>query len=541
MDKAEQAHKRKAYEEAEQLYLEAAKDEESAEAAKEGLATLHADIAAEAEAEDAAKAEAQYREALEIQPGHDEALTGLVRLLRAQKRLDDASKAIEEASASGQCGASCNRLALIVLLEQGDRAAAANKWDEALAAYTAAQQIREQVTVAVAIAATSLTAGKLPETEAALTQAHPSMLKADASSIQRFLSTHRALVHAMLSAQDIEGADRVRVMRLADEPAERQTELALLVAKAVLDGGDRVGALTRYENILGGSGEQAPTDAQRPAIEEKTAFIYAALGTEDLHAGRPEEADRRFSRAIELQPEDWSLKLQRILALSGTIGAEPALASLSKVPATAGLAHAKAILLALQVREQLDRGEREAAAETLEKAKRAHSDLPEVRLAGAMMLAHTPSDELSGGERRALLGRQSLVTYPGEVFRFGEALAELDWVHGALSERDTTYPFTAPWMPTWMADLEGKLKTAYPMPVVFREDPEPVIVFHNSGGPMIEISVKGPDGFREEVGVVPGTDKSITIPDSGLLRLKIGRQSKVFYAEGYAQVTLTVP
>jgi hypothetical protein len=53
--------------------------------------------------------------------------------------------------------------------------------------------------------------------------------------------------------------------------------------------------------------------------------------------------------------------------------------------------------------------------------------------------------------------------------------------------------------------------------------------------------VTGPARLREALTVAPGGEQAVTVPDSGLVRLQIGRATKVIYAEGYTQVTIPVP
>jgi hypothetical protein len=539
LERAESALLRGDYDEAEALYRKAAQKPSTQATAERGIADVYAERARESEASDPEGAEQDYREALALLPAHDEALTGLVRLLRSQGRLDEASAAVEQAKVTGECGGSCARLSLVLLLVRGDQAFATKRWDDALAAYTEAQRIREQPAGAVAIAATYHAAGRLDEAEAALREVQPQMTGADASTTDRFLELRRSLLGTALAAGDFERADRLREIRLRTEPASRRLELALLVADTVYQSKDLEAALARYEALL-----QDPemSEVDRATITRKVALGYATLGTRDLHDARAEEADRRLSRAIELQPDDWALKLQRILALSGRTGAEPALASLLQVPAqAAGLSHVQAILLSLRVREEVARGELEAARATLEQAEQANPDLPEVHLASASVLAYSPAEDLRGPDRRALLGARSVVPYRGEVFRFGEALAELDWIRVAVADRSNAYPFTAPWLPAAAAELGDKLRVVYPLSVGFREEPEPVVVLRNTGDRSLSVAVTGPARLRETLTLAPGGEQAVTVPDSGLVRLQFGRATKVLYAEGYTQVTIPLP
>lgn len=538
LDKAQTAHQDGAYDEAELLYDKAGNDPELAADARRGLADLHVD---RADASTPQEAEGHLRDALAIDPVHDAALTALVRLLRRSDRLQDASQVLSQAAASGPCGA-CKRLALVVTLERADVAFAAEDWPKALTLYTSAHKQRVQPAVSVAIAATHLAAGDATQAEAALVEAGPLLLSAEASTAERFVSLRAQLLDQALAAKDFETADRVAAIVAPKEPASEATDRAVRIARAVDEQGDPEVARLRFESLREVTGEAALRDPQRKAIEDRLATLYGDRGTAQLHAGDAALAQAEFEKAIALRNDDWLLKLQRILALSTTTGAAPALAGLAKVPGkVAGLAHARAIVLSMRVQEHVREGDLEAAQISLDKAKRAHPDLPEVHLAAATVLASTPTDELSARDRKALLGRKGMVSYPDEVYRYAEALAELEWIASELDNRKPDYPFTAPWLQTEFDALSRRLASAYPYAVEFQPEPEPVVLLKNRSAAFVEVSVSGADGFSDELGIPPGDTREVVPPDSGLLRLRIGRTRRVYYAEGYAKVTVLVP
>ncbi|MGE3808082.1 MAG: tetratricopeptide repeat protein [Gemmataceae bacterium] len=66
--------------------------------------------AKEQAAKDPAEAEREYREILEKEPNHDEALVGLAELLVKRGDFDEADKLLENATTSGQPGATADRL-----------------------------------------------------------------------------------------------------------------------------------------------------------------------------------------------------------------------------------------------------------------------------------------------------------------------------------------------------------------------------------------------------------------------------------------------
>ena len=540
LDKARTAHDQGAWDDAEVLYVKATKEPEGALLARNGLADLHVARAEAAAPESPKAAEGHYRDALAVIGVHDAALTGLVRLLRDQDRLPDASAVLKEAGASGDCG-TCKRLVLVIELERAEQAFAAKNFAAALVHFEAAQAQRDQPAVAVAIADVHLSSGDRERAEQALLAASPGLLKADDSAVQRFVSVRKALLDAALADGNAEAADRIVAIVRPKEPAAEQPARALRVAEKVDSSGDEDAALVRYQALRGAS-EEALADAPRAKITQRVADIYTHRGTVKLNGGDGAGARAEYEQSLAAVPDDWAVKLQRILAMSSQIGAGPALESLKRVPAkTPGLAHARAILLALEVVEHLDKEDVEAARASLARATQSHSDLPEVHLAAAYVLAVTITDELSSSERRMVLGRRSMVRYPGEVYRHGEALAEVARVRGEVAERKPDYPFTAPWLLSKADALQSRLAATYPYSVAFQPEPEPVLLLTNRGGSFVEITLSGPDGFSDEIGIPPGDVREVVPPEAGLLRLRIGRAKRAYYAESYTKVTLTVP
>src|SRR5688572_25928505 len=105
LERARAANGRGDVDQARELYREAIDEPEHARAARTELAKTYVAEARKQEKRDPEKAEATYREALEVDSAHDQALTGIVRLLRASGRIDDAARVIATAAASGSCAA----------------------------------------------------------------------------------------------------------------------------------------------------------------------------------------------------------------------------------------------------------------------------------------------------------------------------------------------------------------------------------------------------------------------------------------------------
>jgi tetratricopeptide (TPR) repeat protein len=533
LDKARTAKRTGDYADAESHYREALDDPKLETTARQELAGMHVERAADTG--DPALTEALLRRALELDPAHDGALTALVRLMRRTDRLDDAKALLEETSRSRPCGA-CQRLQVVVLLELGEREVEAERWEAALAHFDAAQKIRRQAGSGVAIANARARAGQYAEAVAALEAVRELLVDADASRRASFFDVRAFVVAAAIEKHDLALADRARALALAGEPPGKQLALGLMVADHVLERGDTQAAAARFEALL-----ELPDldDAGRAKLVDRATKIHANEATAHLHAGNAEAADAALARAIALRPDDWVLKLQRVVAISARSGAQKALDSLDAVPPnTVGLADTRAIVLSLRVAEQLDAGDLSGARATLARAQKTDPDLPEVHLATARVLARTAVTDFDRRELAALRGKGSLVRYRGDVLRFGEALSEIDFVKAELAKRRKTTLFTAPWIAAATQKLENEVFAAYPHAVKFREQAEPLVVLFNGGDRTIDVTVTGPDDYADRAVIAPDDLHQLSPPRAGVLHLRIGRTKRVFFAEPFIEVTL---
>ncbi len=538
LDKARDARSIGEYDDARVLYEEAMTEPDLQASAREELAQMYVDRAEAAEASNVEKAEREYRQALTVDPVFAPALTGLVRLLRQDGRVKDARLAIDGARKAAPCP-TCNRLELVVLLEEADAAAKAGRWQDALAGYLAAQEVRPQPGVALSIVQAHIALEDDPEAVASLQRAVPLMIEADSSATQTFVSLRLELFNHAIDRGDVPMADQVRALALANESPRQLFAMELRVADHILDRVDGELALARYESMLAREGEGSLDAKEIDDVESRVARIYANRGTALLNNGKSTNADWAFKKAIEIRPDDWSLKLQRVIAISESVGSHKALQSLSTVPeGTFGLDTTRGILSALRIRELVEMGELEAAQGALAELQATHGDVPEGHLVAAMVLAKTPVEELSKRDRKAAKSSKCLVTYPGEVFRYAEALAELAWVKTAMAANsDKDKLFVAPWLGTELARVDRELQAAYPHAVEFRADPEPVVVLHNAGAGFLDVAVEGEE-LEEEFGIPTGEKSQFVVPVPGLIRLRINGEKRVFVAEPYATVTI---
>jgi tetratricopeptide (TPR) repeat protein len=539
LDKARVARDEGALDDARGLYERAMKDAQTAPVARQELATMLSEHASRIEESDPEAAAAEYAHALQLDPVNAMALTGTVRLLRGKGELERAEDVLRTAAATGPCG-TCNRLSVVILLERADRELRNENWDGAIELYTKAQTLRSQAEPAVSIVNAHVMAGRGDDAVAALQEAQPLMLQADAVTVGEFVRLRQSIVKQALERDEIELADRARAVHLANEPVAQRIELALAVARH-LAAEDRMDeALARYEALVDDEAEPPVPDAVRSDVLTRIVNIHANRATGHLHEGRGDDADAALVKALELRPDDWALKLQRILAVCPKTGAQAALAALDQVPKdVVGLADTRAILLSQRALELAEAGDLAAAEESLTRAQELRGDLPEVHLAAAQILSQQPL-ELDARERKALRGSMSFVRYEAEPRRYAEALAELHWARTASERRSRNSLFVAPWLGEKMHALAARLRTAYPYDVEFRSEPEPRLVLKNTSAAYLEVSLRGIDDGRD-LGLPPDGEESLTLADSGLLTLQIGKRKRVFFAEPYTVVTLPVP
>lgn len=538
LDKARDARDLGEYEEARELYEEAMAERDMEATAREELAQMYVDRAEAEEPKSKEKAEREYRQALTVDGVYAPALTGLVRLLREQGRVKDARIAIDGARKAGECP-TCNRLELVVILEEADAAAAAGNWQAALKGYLEAQEVRPQPAVALSIVRSHIALNGHGEAVLALQRAVPLMIDADAGATGNFVALRQELFDHALKNNDVPTADQVRALELANEARPPLFALELRVADHLLEKVDGELALARFEAMLARKDANALTAEQAEAVNVRVARIYANRGTALLNDGKSKNADWAFKKAIEIRPDDWSLKLQRVIAISESVGSQKALESLSGVPeGTYGLETTRGIVAALRVRELMAMGEIDAARTALADVQAKYGEVPEGHLVAAMVLSKSPVEGLSKKQRKAALSGKALVMYPGDrINRYAEAKAELAWVKLAMAASDKDKLFIAPWLGTELARLDRELAVAYPPEVEFRADPEPVIVLHNAGSGYVDVLVSGED-LQEEFGIPSGDRSEFTAPVSGLINLRINGEKKVFVAEPYAKVTI---
>jgi tetratricopeptide (TPR) repeat protein len=531
LERARKAEAEGAYGEAQDLYERAAYDPKNGATAKPEFAAFLVGQGERVEKSDPDRAAEYYSRALQVQPGHDGALTHWVRMLRRSGRTQEAVDVIDKAAAQGPCG-SCKRLRLVLLLEQGDKAMAEAKWDDAIAFYSKAQESRKQAAPEMAIALAHLQAGRNAE---ALTRLEGSiaLIEQDPAMQETFVRIRRELVTIGLLKNNLEIADEASRVKLPGESDEVGVDMALEIADHVRTQGDSNAAMERYSAIL----DMNLTAEQRTAAQSRVMTAYRSRIALALKDGRAEEADQVIQKALELRPEDMQLRLQRLLAVARKIGSEVALSGLEKLSEDPkGAAKVKAALLALRAQERLDAGDIDGAKTFAAQAEELDPELPEVHLALAEIALQVPPEDLSRNDMRAL--RRSLVGYAGNVRRYAESLGELDLARAQLKAVPAGYSFYTPWFKPRADALETKIREVYPYKVEYRAEPEPQLVFENPRTDSIALDLYGPDGFEDAYELLPDTQQEITLPAAGLLRLAIDGENLTFFAESYAKVTV---
>jgi tetratricopeptide (TPR) repeat protein len=522
---------------AEALYRQAMREPKHARTAKEELADFFVDAAREVEKTDSGRAEEAYRSALQIDPSHDGALTGLTRLLMDASRYDHAFEVVEAGNATGRCAA-CKRLTAVVLLGRAEHRLSQKRWTAAREDFARALQVMPDSRTALAIVKTHAAVGNEEPAADALAQAAKLVREGDKDALRQFNELRGQLVIGAVRDGNLEVADRLLGIRAPGVDAATQHGLFVRAAVELRRLGAEDAAVRRLETAMsfGKKGGAALDEKARAEVVRHLVEVYSRRGGDSLSRGDAVAADKALARALELTPDNWTLRLQRVLAVAAQAKVEPALQALAHVPrGTKGRAEVEAILESLHVNELLARDDMEGAQRALERAKAAYPDLPEVHVAIAQLLALTPVEDLTRGQIKDLR-RRGLFDYPGgHVNRYGEALSELDWARKQAQGLGRGYPYRGPATEQIMSRLEQQIRAFFPK-VEFQGQPTMVLTLGNTSSSALDVAISGPEGFEEFVLVPAGEKRAVTIPEPGFVRLRIENRRVSMAAEPYTKL-----
>lgn len=529
------------FEEAEPLYRDAIEHPKFKKDAKHELAEIYVRLAKENK-ERPKIAYDYYGEALELAPDMEDAIVGMGRTMM-QRGMPEQALALVEPAADNKkkkCKG-CKRLLAVLLINRGDQWMAANYYPQAETDYAKAMAIIPNSAVALAIVRARLARGDNEAAAQGLEPAAAMILAVDVDQRKQFLDLRRQIVLNALKAGKPELAEKLLDLAPAGVGPEEQLSSSIEVALELKKIGKPDTAIDRMESIVEAASKgKMKMDAGRlDMLKELVADLY--VGRSAIRLGKSDitGAEEDLARALQLQPGNGAIELQRVLAgYAGKKDIAAAEAALAKIPSkTSGHGKVSAILAAAKVHQLLAAGKLDAAKAELDRAKAKGGDLPEVHIALADWLAVTELS-LPGVWKRDLkeVRARGLVKYPNnKITRVGEALSELDWARQSLATK-AEQPFRGPGTEARLDELQAKFAKIYPFAVKFQTKPGATIVLTNKGAAPATGKVER--CVKAEAKVAPGTSNRVEIPKAGFCELTLGGRSAAFIAEPNTEVEL---
>jgi tetratricopeptide (TPR) repeat protein len=528
------------FEEAEPLYREAIAHPKFKRDAKQELAEIYV-LLAKANKEKPKVAYDYYGEALELAPDMEEAIVGMGRTMMQRGMPEQALALIEKGVKNNKKCKGCNRLLAVLLINRGDQWMAANYYPQAETDYAKAMAILPNAAVALAIVRARLARGDNDAAAQGLEPAAAMILAVDVDQRKQFLDLRRQIVLTALKQGKPELAEKLLDLAPLGVGPEEQLQSSIEVALELKKIGKPDTAIDRMESIVEAASKgKMKMDAGRlDMLKELVADLYVGRSAIRLSKNDITGAEEDLARALQLQPGNGAIELQRVLAgYAGKKDIGAAEAALAKIPSkTSGHGKVSAILAAAKVHQLLAAGKVDAAKAELDRAKAKGGDLPEVHIALADWLAVTELS-LPGVWKRDLkeVRARGLVKYPNnKITRIGEALSELDWARQSLATK-TEQPFRGPGTEARLAELQAKFAKIYPFPVKFQTKPGATIVLSNKGAAPATGKVER--CVKAEAKVAPGTSNRVEIPKAGFCELTLGGRSAAFIAEPNTEVEL---
>lgn len=530
------------YEDAETYYKQTiAKGGTDADIARAELLELNVLLAQDLHKKKPKQAELHYRNVLELDPDNEEAREGLARLLMTQYRHDEALEVVQEGVKRKTCRG-CGRLLAVLLTSRADNRMTAGDAAGAEADYAAAMEIIPDSTTALALVRARLAQKNYKAAAEGLSAAVELIGPADVGQRTRFLELRREVVLLALVGNDVELADTLLDLAPTGVGPAEQLGLATEVAMRFSALGKPDDALARMQAIVQqiDAGKLVIAPAKADEVRDSVADLLAARAIQRLSEGDQASAKSDIADALKMRPANSNVQLLEVLLLAGSDQMSSAKAKLAKVDAKArGKKEVGALLEVMNVGDLVAGGKVGEAKAAVDRAKAAGgSDLPEVHVALAEVLAATPAD-LSRGDLD-LLRKKGLVKYPGgKPTRVGEALSELAWAAKARTAQGTEWPFRAPGFDARAKALAGKIAAYYPYEVEFRNDPNAVLVLSSKGAEAASVKVSG-SGADKTVSVPAGQSAEVTVPKPGVVTLEYGGTSAAFLAEPYTRVSVSL-
>lgn len=518
---------------AEQLYRDAMKEGgEEAASARAALVELLVAKGREVGKTDPAAAEKIYTEVLELEPESTNGRLGLARAMLRQGRQDEALALLDERQGCNGCG----RLLGVLLVERGYERLEAGEHEAARADFEQALQQLPDPMAAMGIVETYLAADAAALAVESMDKAVPLIRTENTDAQHRFSEIRRRAVVSAAKAGDMQLVDRYLAMAPPGAGGDEWFALQLEVARERMRRGDRDASIDRLADVLQkNEGEMAPS--RRSEMQKFLVELYSSRAAQSLREGEIAKAENDLTYGLRIDPDNWTVKLQRVLAVVALGKLDHSFRMVAKIPkGTEGRGEVLAILWSLRVNEKLVARDIEGAETALRKARAAKAEMPEVHVAAAQVLALTPVEGIDARAKKEL-GKRGLMHYPSGLYnRYGEALSELDWAKAQSEGLGPRFPYRGPSTEGRVKSLEEQIRAFYPFPIKFQAEASAVLVIRAKAG-ATSVLVEAPGGFRQEVAVSREEPGRVTIPEPGLTRLKLGKKRVALITEPYTVMT----
>jgi tetratricopeptide (TPR) repeat protein len=528
------------FEEAEPLYREAMENDRTKKAARHELAEAYVFLGQQNKAK-LKVAYDYFGKALELEPDNEAAIEGMGRVMMLRGMPEEALKLVERGAKRKSCKG-CKRLLTVLLIQRGDAWMAAGYFPQAETDYGRALAIIPNAAVALQIVRARLGAGNNDSAAKGLEPAASMILAVDVDQRKQFLALRRQIVLTALKEGKPELAEKLLDLAPQGVGPEEQLTSAIEVALELKKINKPDSAIDRMESIVDAANKgKLKIDAGRlDMLKELLADLYVARSSIRLSQDDIAGAEEDLARALQLQPGNNAIELQRVLAsYAGKKDIVAAEAMLKKIsPKTQGFGKVTAILAAAKVHQLVAAGKLDAAKVELDRAKARGGDLPEVHIALADWLAVTELS-LPGVWKKDLkeVRARGLVKYPNnKITRLGEALSELDWARQAIATKGAEQTFRGPGTQKRLEELQTKLSAIYPFPVKHQPKAGATLVLTNKGA--APASGKVQRCANADAKVAPGTSSRVEIPKAGFCELTLGGKSAAFIAEPNTEVEL---
>jgi tetratricopeptide (TPR) repeat protein len=475
------------------------------------------------------KAEGYLKEAVEVGPNSDVALTAYVRFLSKDSRRDEAITLLDKRS-SGDC-APCTRLLRALLVERGSQRYEARQWAPARDDYQKAYEMLPSEDTALALAQCDLAIGDLEGAVKALQKAAGLLKPGDKERAKAFADERRQVVLAAARGNRVDLADQGLALAPPSITSDEQAELYIETAVTLRDAGNTGEAAKHFEAILAAheSGKLPLSEQRLAQFQGEFSLIHGVRGVEALRRGDVAEADKEFALAQDLDREGERIKLQRILTLALKDGPDAALGLLAKLPGSSGdKAKARAKLYARKAFDLARAGKLGPAQEAFDEAAATGDGDPMLLAARAAIQAATPVelDKKQLGELRS----RGRVSWPGgKVHHYAQALASLQQAKGQLDAAKAD-PLPAPGVERVVADMLAELGAAYPWrPRPMAAGAHPVVIKNPASKP-VKVAVKG-EGLDASFDLDAQASKELTLGAPGLVTIASGTIEFLVYVE----------